>query len=432
MNELAPHALKHGFGLGGWIPRCLDVDARILPDAHGFSGDSYWMAQALLAAMEANGPSHPNPCVGAVLVKDGRLLARAATQAYGGLHAERALLQGLDPALVRGATCYTTLEPCTHHGKQPPCSEALIAAGVARVVIGTTDPFPAVDGRGITQLRAAAIEVLSACLERECRAWHFPFLASIILKGRRPVMIGKWAQTLDGHLADDRGLSQWISGPRSRGYAHWLRQKYDAILVGIGTVFADAPSLTVRQSAPPQHRHPHKCVYDPFGRLGQATPEILKALRSELKREGPCLFWLVQTQSWREPSWWKEWADFVVPVFIDEGTGANWPDHLRRLTAAYEQRLQRPLQSVLVEGGTQLLTQLQRADLLDAWQVFVRTAILGGQAHRIGRLPVREGENPDLINPLRALQDKQDFNLLASFQLDQDIVLECTHHRFHF
>ncbi len=428
VKEHARHALMHGFGLGGWIPRCLDADARILPDGQGFSGDSYWMAQALLAAMEGNGPSHPNPCVGAVLVKDGRLLARAATQSYGFLHAERALLQMVGPDEARGAVCYTTLEPCAHTGKQPPCTEALIAAGIARCVVGADDPFPAVAGRGLAQLRAAGIEVQTGCLEKECRAWHFPFLASLTLKGQRPVMIGKWAQTLDGHLADDHGLSQWISGPRSRAYAHWLRQKYDAILVGIGTVFADVPSLTVRQSALPRLRHPHKCIYDPFARLGQATPEILHALRSELKSEGPCLFWLVQKKNWREPSWWKEWSSFAVPVFLEEGSG--WPQQLEALAAAYLQRLARPLQSVMVEGGTQLLTQLMRADLLDAWQVFLRAAILGGQAHRIGRLPVREGEDPLLINPFQALQDKLDFTLLASYQLDQDIVLECTHPRF--
>jgi diaminohydroxyphosphoribosylaminopyrimidine deaminase/5-amino-6-(5-phosphoribosylamino)uracil reductase len=192
------------------------------------------MRLALMESMEGVGRASPNPAVGAVLVRDGRLLSKGATLAYGDRHAERVALDAVsDRQLLRGASCYVTLEPCAGTGKQPPCTDALLAAGIRRIVVGALDPHPKAAGQGLKALAQAGITVETNVLGGECRAFLFPFLAYQQLQ--RPVVIGKWAQTLDGHLADDHGHSQWISGKKARAYTHWLRQKYDAILVGVGT-----------------------------------------------------------------------------------------------------------------------------------------------------------------------------------------------------
>ncbi len=417
--------LQHGFGFGGWIPRGVDTAAEIVPGLSGLEGDRFWMAQALLAAMEGIGRSNPNPTVGAVFVRDGRMIARGATLRYGDLHAERVALRDADPELIRGSTLYVTLEPCARPGKQPPCTEALLTAQPLRCVVGATDPHPKVAGDGIRQLRAAGVEVTVGVLGAECTMWHFPFLASLTLK--RPVLIGKWAQTLDGHLADDTGRSQWISGPKSRAYTHWLRQKYDMLLVGMGTVLADAPSLTVRDAAQPHHRHPHKCVFDPFGRFAQLSDPHLEALKRGLEPQGAQLFLMVQQGFWQEPSWWSSWRSLAVVVMIE--AQETWSEHVARLSEVYARTCGVPLQSIMVEGGPQLLTQLLREQLLDALHVFVRAGILGGTRNRIGRLDVRPGEDPLAVNPSRSLMDRDDYQLLATYQIEDDVVLECLHRR---
>ncbi len=423
MQKSSGPNLRYGFGLGGWIPRGVDLNPQELPFPSLLTGDEYFMAQALLAAMEGLGRSNPNPCVGAVIVKEGKVLAKGATLAYGDLHAERVALQQLDPADAAGATVYVTLEPCAGQGKQPPCTEALLAAGIARCVVGALDPHPKANGYGLAQLRQAGIEVTTACLEAECQAWHFPFLRSIAWQ--RPVLIGKWAQTLDGHLADDKGTSQWISGPESRRYTHWLRQKYDALMVGIGTVLADKPSLTVRDAPPPQHRHPHKIVFDPEGRLRSASEAVIDALGRDLSDTGAHLFWMVDAHVGLELG---RGALAKIPhhtvLLMHPG---DWEENLLSLQSTYQSVFSYPLQSVLVEGGAHVLTQLLRADLLDALHVFIRAKILGGTLHRVGRLNASGTEE---VNPLRGLNEAHDFHLLASHKLGDDVVLECVRNFF--
>ncbi len=402
--------LENGFTLGGYLPRALDASAQA---PSGLDGDRRFMAEALLEAMAGNGLSNPNPTVGAVIVKDGRIVARGHTQAYGSFHAERFAVMNGKPEELRGATCYVTLEPCGGAGKTVPCADALIAAGLARVVVGTTDPHPKAAGLGLAKLQAAGLAVTLHGLEAEAKAWHFPFLASVEKKA--PVIIGKWAQTLDGHLADDRGVSQWISGPSSRAYAHWLRQKYDAIMIGAGTLLADKPRLTARDSVPPHHRHPHKVVYDPKGALLGASDEVWRALLDSVEAQGPKIFWCTEPGVKADA---RISAERTRIVQVPAVNGLQWPLLWAALQDAYAQAQGYPLLSILVEGGATLLTELVRADELDACHIFVRAGILGGEKNRIGRL--NKGDNPSLD-----LMQRRDYRLLTTQMIHDDMLVEC-------
>lgn len=201
------------------------------------------MAHALRLARRGLGNTWPNPAVGCVLVREGRVVGRGWTQPGGRPHAERvALAQAGD--LARGATAYVTLEPCAHHGRTPPCAEALVAAGVARVVSALTDPDPRVRGRGHAILRAAGIAVTEGVREAEARALQAGFLLRIT--ANRPFVTLKLATSFDGRIATASGESKWITGPEARAHVQVLRLQHDAIMVGGGTAHADLPSLNLR------------------------------------------------------------------------------------------------------------------------------------------------------------------------------------------
>ncbi len=201
------------------------------------------MAMALALAARGLGNVWPNPAVGCVLVKDGRVLGRGWTQPGGRPHAEsEALLRA--GAAARGSTAYVTLEPCNHHGRTPPCVDALLAAGVARTVIAAVDPDPRVNGAGIDRLRAAGMIVEVGCAESEARGLNAGFFLRMCQE--RPLVALKLATSADGRIATVAGDSQWITGPAARAEGHRLRLRYDAILVGSGTALADDPMLTCR------------------------------------------------------------------------------------------------------------------------------------------------------------------------------------------
>ena len=209
--------------------------------------DEAWMAEAIALGRGVRADTSPNPWVGAVVVPDGdQPAAEGATQPPGGPHAEVVALE-LAGAAARNATVYVTLEPCAHHGRTPPCADALIAAGVRRVVVGVLDPDPQVSGRGVQRLREAGIEVEVGVAAAEVTASLRPYLAH--RRRGRPWVVLKLAATLDGRIAAPDGSSRWITGPAARLDAHQLRAESDAILVGAGTVRADDPALTVRDVA---------------------------------------------------------------------------------------------------------------------------------------------------------------------------------------
>jgi len=213
-----------------------------------------------LAVEEASlglGRTSPNPAVGAVLVKGGKVVARGHHERAGGPHAEIVALRKAGRRAV-GADLYTTLEPCNHQGRTPPCTEALIAAGVRRVFVGCRDLNPLVRGKGVQRLRAAGLEVVTGVLEPECVRLHEPFFTFIT--ERRPFVTLKIASPADGKIATATGDSRWVTGPAARERVHALRNQVDAVLVGAGTVRADDPQLTARPEGKLSERQPLRVV----------------------------------------------------------------------------------------------------------------------------------------------------------------------------
>ncbi|HZA81769.1 MAG TPA: bifunctional diaminohydroxyphosphoribosylaminopyrimidine deaminase/5-amino-6-(5-phosphoribosylamino)uracil reductase RibD, partial [Actinomycetes bacterium] len=226
--------------------------------------DEAWMARAVALAEGGRGTTSPNPMVGAVLVRDGRVVGEGFHRAPGRDHAEVVALAAAG-RLAEGATCYVTLEPCAHHGRTPPCADALVAAGVARVVAATVDPDPRVAGAGLARLAGAGVEVAVGAGAEPAAEQNAAYLTHRRL--RRPRVTLKAAASLDGKVAAPDGTSQWITGPAARADAHRLRAEADAVCVGAGTALADDPRLTVRL---PDHdgRQPLRVLVDAAGRVG--------------------------------------------------------------------------------------------------------------------------------------------------------------------
>ncbi|MFH1135941.1 MAG: bifunctional diaminohydroxyphosphoribosylaminopyrimidine deaminase/5-amino-6-(5-phosphoribosylamino)uracil reductase RibD [Pseudomonadota bacterium] len=221
--------------------------------------DEKWMALALGEARKAWGRTSPNPMVGAVVVKDGKVMAKGFHARAGAAHAEAAALKKAGER-ARGADLYVTLEPCNHHGRTPPCTEAVLASGASRVIIGQMDPNPHVAGGGAEYLRSRGLAVTTGVLERECAGLN-EFFNKFVAAGR-PFVILKSAATLDGKLATRTGSSRWITGEKSRALVHHLRDGVDAILVGRNTVAVDNPRLDARPPGRRPGRDPLRIVLD--------------------------------------------------------------------------------------------------------------------------------------------------------------------------
>lgn len=331
------------------------------------------MRRAIELARRGEGHVEPNPMVGAVVVDDAlRLIAEGWHEQFGGPHAEvHALRRAGD--LARGATLFCTLEPCAHQGKTPPCTEAVLAAGVAKVVIGSHDPFPQVNGRGIARLRQAGVSVETGLLDHDVRQLNAPFRK--LIQHGQPWVHAKWAMTLDGRIASRTGASQWISNALSRGRVHDLRGRMDAILVGVGTALADDPLLTAR---PPGPRTAMRVVLDSHARLPLDSQLVRTA------REGRVLVATTeQAPSARRSSLAAEGVEvLVLPNTTRAGApGRGGPDEGRVDLQALLQALgARRMTNVLVEGGGGLLGALHDQRLIDEVHVFVAPRLLGGAA----------------------------------------------------
>lgn len=334
------------------------------------------MARALALAAKGVGRTSPNPSVGAVLVLGGQVVGEGRTAPAGGPHAEVVALAAAGSA-ARGATAYVTLEPCAHHGRTPPCADALVAAGVARVVFALRDPNPRVDGAGAARLAAAGIDVTAGCREPEARALYAPF-ARWITSGR-PFVTAKWAMTLDGRIATRTGDSRWISGPAARLAAHRLRDAVDGIVVGAGTVRADDPQLTVRPpfyaGAPDDRigrsdgafdgRQPLRIVLDGRGRLPLAARVFDVA-------EAPTLVATVAMPARR--------ADELRAQGVDVVEVAGDADGRVDVEALLDVLGRRGLLHVLVEGGAAVHGSFLDARAVDAVWAVVAPTIVGGAA----------------------------------------------------
>ena len=353
--------------------------------------DVRWMRLALTLAARGLGNVWPNPAVGCVIVAEGRVVGRGWTRAGGRPHAEAEALARAGAA-ARGATAYVTLEPCAHHGRTPPCAEALVAAGIGRVVSALEDPDPRVAGRGHARLRAEGIAVETGLCAGEAARLQQGFLTRLSLG--RPMVTLKLALSLDGRIATANGESRWITGPAARRHVHALRARHDAVLVGAGTALADDPELTVRGLG--IERQPVRVVADthlrlaPGSALGRGLPEApLWLLHGPGADTGP----------------WANIPARLLEVAADARTGRLDP------VAALGQLGAEGLTRVLCEGGGQLGAALLGADLVDEICVYSAGIALGQEGRPgLGELG------------LEALADAPRFRLAESMALGPDLL----------
>ncbi len=325
--------------------------------------DEAYMRRALSLARRGRGRVEPNPMVGCVLVRRNRVIAEGWHRRFGGPHAERDALRRCvgSPA---GATAYVTLEPCCHHGKTPPCTDALLEAGVSRVVAAVMDPNRPVRGRGLQTLRSAGIRVDLGVCQLEAEELNAPFFKR--QRSGRPWVILKWAQSLDGKLATRTGDSQWITGPEARREAHRLRGRVDAVVVGIGTVLADDPDLTCRHVKP--KRIATRVVLD--GRL--RIPRRAKLVQTA--HDAPTLIATTRV-AMRKRKTAAEWLRAAGCEVI------GLPGRRGRidLAALLDALGGREMTNVMVEGGGEVLGAFFDAKLADEALVFVASKLIGGR-----------------------------------------------------
>ena len=358
--------------------------------AIGHAGHERWMRRCLELARRGAGSVSPNPLVGAVLVgPDGHVLAEGWHQAYGGPHAEaHAIKQAVDEHGVEAltkATLYVNLEPCSHHGKTPPCTDLVLEMNIPRLVVGTIDPFPAVQGRGIRRLRDNGVTVELGVLRDECARLNEAFFHHV--KTGRPLVTLKVAQTLDGRVATRTGDSRWISGEASRTRVHRWRSELDGVLVGRGTAAADDPRLTVRHV---DGRQPRRFVLDRTGTLRPdlnlftddhaakttvvTAPGTTLSYQAELTACGGQVLRVPETESGHLD------LTAVLDRLGDPKTFSSSDDA-------------RPVQSLLVEAGPGLATALFRQDLVDRYASFIAPKVSGEGMPTVGDLGTEEMRN---------------------------------------
>ena len=333
------------------------------------------MASALGLARRGLGSVWPNPAVGCVIVRDGRVMGRGWTQPGGRPHAETEAL-AMAGETARGATAYVTLEPCAHHGKTPPCAEALIAAGVSRVVVAVGDPDARVSGKGLAMLRAAGIEVTLGVLTAEAEELNAGFFMRI--RRQRPLVTLKVATSLDGRIATHGGESKWITGDSARAISHLLRAESDVVMVGSGTALADDPDLTCRLPGMEDYS-PVRVVVD--GRLRLPLTSKLVATAAEVPT------WILTLPG----------GDARIAAYEDAGVEVlevpAGNDHQIDLVVAMAVLAESGITRVLVEGGSHLAAALLRAELVDRMVWFRSPRLIGGdglpaaQAFGIDHLP---------------------------------------------
>ncbi|MBL8781374.1 MAG: bifunctional diaminohydroxyphosphoribosylaminopyrimidine deaminase/5-amino-6-(5-phosphoribosylamino)uracil reductase RibD [Alphaproteobacteria bacterium] len=328
------------------------------------------MALALNLARRGLGRVWPNPAVGCVIVKDGNIVGRGWTQDGGRPHAETEALHRAGQS-ARGATAYVTLEPCAHHGKTPPCAEALIAAGVSRVVSALEDPDPRVAGKGHAILRAANITVDVGTRANEARTVNAGFLSRITKD--RPTVALKLATTLDGKIALSDGTSRWITGERARAHVHLLRAQFDAVMIGAGTAVADDPELTSRLPGMNAGRIV-RIVVDTNARLSPTSKLANTAHKQPV--------WMLTAPNTKAPATLGAKAVEAIHVPAAE----NGID----LSAALKILAQRGLTRIFVEGGATLAASLVKADLVDNLLWYRAPAIMGEGISALGSLSLGE------------------------------------------
>lgn len=356
--------------------------------------DEKWMRRALDLSMKAEGYVNPNPLVGAVIVKEGKVIGEGYHKKYGELHAERNAFNSTDED-VAGATMYVTLEPCSHYGKNPPCADLIVEKKIGKVVVGILDPNSLVAGRGIKKLKDAGIEVKVGVLERECKKVNEVFLKYITTK--EPFVLMKNAMSLDGKIATYLGESKWISNEKSRERVQMLRNKYAAIMVGINTVIKDNPELTCRLEGGVS---PIRVIVDSKLRI---------PIESKIVQTSKNVKTIVATTSnCNKDKKAKLEKSGVEVILIEEREDKV---DLKKLMKVLGQK---EIDSILLEGGGELNFSALKAGIVDKVETYIAPKLIGGKE---AKTPV-EGKGIDNLSDAYQLEN------IETTIIDGDILIE--------
>ncbi|WP_334296641.1 bifunctional diaminohydroxyphosphoribosylaminopyrimidine deaminase/5-amino-6-(5-phosphoribosylamino)uracil reductase RibD [Romboutsia sp. CE17] len=317
-----------------------------------------YMRLAIEIAKKGAGKVNPNPMVGAVIVKDERVIGQGYHKYYGGNHAEVNAFENLSDN-PEGATIYVTLEPCSHYGKTPPCVDKIIANKISKVVVGTLDPNPLVEGRGIKALKEAGIEVITGVLEEECKKLNEVFMKYILCK--RPFVVLKTAMTLDGKIATESGESKWITSDKSRQEVHKLRNKLSAIMVGVNTVIKDNPELTCRLEG---GKNPVRIIVDSKLRIPLGSNVVVDNLAQTI----------VATTEVADKDKILVLEKLGVKVLI-----INSKNERVDLQSLMIELGKRDIDGILLEGGATLSFSALEENIVDKIQVYIAPKIIGGE-----------------------------------------------------
>lgn len=319
--------------------------------------DQEYMALALELAKKGCGYVSPNPMVGAVIVKDGRIIGQGYHERYGDLHAERNALKHCSES-PEGATIYVTLEPCCHHGKQPPCVDAIIEAGIFRVVIGSGDPNPLVSGKGIRLLKEHGIQITQHVLEEECNRLNEVFFHFI--RTKTPYVVMKYAMTMDGKIATYTGASKWITGEEARAHVQTQRHRFSGIMAGIGTILSDDPLLTCRLE---QGKNPVRIICD-----SQLRTPLSSRVAATAAEVPTILATLCQDESKHAP--YRE-KGFQILTLPEKNGHINLTELMKLLGS-------RNIDSILLEGGAELNWSFLEEGLVQKVQTYLAPKLFGG------------------------------------------------------
>lgn len=334
------------------------------------NNDEYYMQEAIRIARKGKGYANPNPLVGALIVKNGRVIGRGYHRRYGESHAEINAIKNARENTA-GATLYVTLEPCCHHGKTPPCTENIVKNKIKKVVVGCVDSNPLVSCKGLDYLRTRGIEVKSGILEKECRLLNDVFFH--YMETGMPFVTVKFAQTLDGRIATTNGRSKWISSETSLKFAHQLRAEHDAVLIGMGTVNQDNPELTCRLV---RGRNPLRVVVD---------SRLTMPLKAKiLKNIDAAKTLIATTKTPGNPRYKKIAATGAEIITIGKDRQGNVD--LKKLLLALAVR---GISSVLVEGGAGIITAMLKKDLACRLVAIIAPKIIGKGIETVGNLHIR-------------------------------------------
>jgi diaminohydroxyphosphoribosylaminopyrimidine deaminase/5-amino-6-(5-phosphoribosylamino)uracil reductase len=346
--------------------------------------DEKFMREALRLAKKGLGRTSPNPAVGAVVVRDGEIIARGYHKKAGARHAEAEALAGMEGKAREGDILYVTLEPCNHHGRTPPCTEAILKKGIKRVAVGMEDPNPQVSGGGCGRLAERGVEVRSGVMEAECRRLNEDFI-KFVTTGR-PFVVAKSALTLDGWTAARTGHSRWVTNERSRRFVHRLRDRVQGVMVGVGTVVADDPRLTTRLRNR-RGKDPLRIIVDTHLRI----PENARVLSSDSPSET-----LIVMGEGVPPERLKKVERAGVSTLVcPEKEGRIDLGALLGLLGDMS------VTSIMVEGGGTLMGSMIRERLIDKFYIFKAPKLLGGS----DGIPMVSGPGPESMDHCLVLKD---------------------------